>query len=60
MLKIWKMGKHTLEEKIVIFKTIALSKIVFQPFITTPPKYFVIELEKIQKEITCEITFLLR
>ena len=32
VLKIWKMGRLTLEGKIVIFKTIAISKIVFQAF----------------------------
>ena len=37
------------EGKIVIFKTKAISKIVFQSFITTVPKYVVNELEKIQK-----------
>ena len=34
-LKIWKMANLTLEGKIVIFKTIVTSKIVFQLFITT-------------------------
>ena len=34
VLKIWKMRKVTLEGKIVIFKTIVISKIVFQAFIT--------------------------
>ena len=38
VLKIWKMRKLTLEGKIVIFKTIVISKIVFQAFITTVPK----------------------
>ena len=35
-----------LEGKIVIFKTIAISKIVFQSFITTLPKHVLNELEK--------------
>ena len=48
VLKIWKMRNLTLEEKIVIFKTKPISKIVFQSFITTVPKYVVNELEKIQ------------
>ena len=39
VLKIWKMRRLTLEGKIVIFKTIAISKIVFQAFITTASKY---------------------
>ena len=37
------------EGKMVIFKTIAISKIVFQAFITTVPKHIVNELKKIQK-----------
>ena len=49
VFKIWKMRKLTLEGKIVIFKTIAISKIVFQAFITTVPKYIVNELKQIQK-----------
>ena len=48
VLKIWKMKKLTLEGKI-IFKTIAISKIVFQAFITTVPKHIVNERKKIQK-----------
>ena len=35
--------------KIAIFKTIAISKIAFQSFITTVPKYVVNELEQIQQ-----------
>ena len=43
------MRNLTLEEKIIIFKTIAISKIVFQSVITTVPKHVINELEKIQK-----------
>ena len=39
VLKIWKMRRLTLEGKIVIFKTIAISKIVFQAFVRTVPKH---------------------
>ena len=48
VLKIWNMRNLTLEEKIVIINNIAISKIVFQSFITTVPKYVVKELEKMQ------------
>ena len=48
VLKIWKKRNLTLEGKIVIFKTIAISKIVFQAIITTVPKHIVNELKKIQ------------
>ena len=44
-----KMRNHTLERKIANIKTIAISKIVFQSFITTVPKHVINELEKIQK-----------
>ena len=40
------MRNLTLEGKIVIFKTIAISKIYFQSFITTVPKHIINELEK--------------
>ena len=49
VLKIWKMRNLTLEGKIVIFKTLAISKIVFQSLITPVPRHVVNELEKIQK-----------
>ena len=49
VFKIWKMRKLTLEGRIVIFKTIAISKIIFEAFITTVPKHTAIELKKIQK-----------
>ena len=42
------MRKLTREGNIVIFKAIAISKIVFQAFITTAPKHIVNELEKTQ------------
>ena len=41
------MGNRTLEGKIVVFKTIAVSKIVFQPFITTVPNTVGFSLEKL-------------
>ena len=49
VLKIWKMRRLTSEGIIVIFETIAISKIIFQAFITTVPKHTAIELKKIQK-----------
>ena len=39
------MRKLTLEGKIVIYKTIVISKIVLQSFITTVPKHIVNELK---------------
>ena len=43
------MRNLTLEGKIAIFKTIAISKIVFESFIATVPRHIINELEKIQK-----------
>ena len=43
------MRNLTLERKIVIFKTIAVSKIVLQLFITTVPKDILKELEKYKR-----------
>ena len=40
VLKIWKMRNLTLEGKMAIFKTTAISKFVFQSFITTVPNTF--------------------
>ena len=48
------MRNLTLEKKIVIFKTLAISKIVFQSVITTVPRHIVNGVEKTQK------TFLLK
>ena len=48
------MRNLTPEGKIVIFKTIAISKIVFQSFTTTVAKYVINELEKIQKAFLWE------
>ena len=46
VLNIWKKTNGTLEGKIAIFKTMAISKIVFQSFIATVPKHIINELEK--------------
>ena len=51
VLKIWKMRNLTLERKIVIFKTLEVSKIVFQSMITPAPRHIVNELERIQNAI---------
>ena len=48
VLKIWKMRNLTLEGKIVIFQTLAISKIVFQSLVTPIPRHIINELEKVQ------------
>ena len=54
VLKLWKLRNLTLEGKILIFKTLALSKIIFQAFVAPIPIYVVTELEKIQKRFLWE------
>ena len=49
VLKIWKIRRLTLKVKIVVFKPIAISKIVFQAFIATVPKHIVNEIKKTQE-----------
>ena len=49
VLKLWKLRNLTLEGK-----TLALSKIIFQAFVTPIPIYVVTELEKIQKSFLWE------
>ena len=50
LLKLWKLQNLTIERKIL-----ALSKIIFQAFVTPIPIYVVTELEKIQKCTKCKI-----
>ena len=50
------MRNLTLEEKIVISKTLLISKIVFQSLITIFPRYIENELEKIKKAFLQKIS----
>ena len=43
------MRRLTLEGKIIVFKTLAISKIVFLPLISKAPTEIISELERIQK-----------
>lgn len=49
-LKIWRTRNLTLEEKIVISKTLALSTIMFQLLINIIPSHIISELINIQKK----------
>ena len=49
VLRLWGMRNLTLEGRIVVFKTLALSKLVFQALVTKIPHDVIRELEKIQK-----------
>ena len=49
VLKVWRMRRLTLEGKIIVFKTLAISKIVFLSLISKVPTEIISELERIQK-----------
>ena len=49
MLKVWQIRHLTLECKIIVFKTLAISKIVFISLISKVPTEIISELERIQK-----------
>ena len=49
VLNLWRMRNLTLEGGIVVFKILAISKIIFLPLLTKIPYEVVKELEKIQK-----------
>lgn len=50
VLKLWRMRHLTTEGRIVIFKTLAISKIVYLALLTNTPNIIIDELEKIQKK----------
>ena len=49
ILKAWRMRRLTLEGKIIVFKTLAISKIVFLSLISKAPREIISEPERIQK-----------
>ena len=51
VFRLWNSRTLTLEGRIMIFKTLAISKIVYLALITNVPKVIVEELQKIQKTI---------
>ena len=51
VLKVWRMCRFTLEGKIIVFKTLAISKIVFLSLISKVPTEIISELERIQKTL---------
>ena len=50
VLKLWRMRQLTIEGRIVIFKILAISKIVYLALLTNTPNIIIDELEKIQKK----------
>ena len=51
VLNLWRMRNYTLEGKIVIFKTLTLSKIVYLTLITSFSKQLIERMQKIQKTL---------
>ena len=50
VLKLWRMRYLSIEGKITVFKTLALSKIIHLALVTDVPKSTILALNKIQKE----------
>ena len=50
VIKLWRMRHLSLEGKITIFKSLALSKIVYLALLTIVPKSIIEELNEIQKK----------
>ena len=53
VLNLWRMRNITLEEKIIIFKTLARSKVVYLTLITSFPK-LIEEMQKNTKSLHLE------
>ena len=54
VLNIWRMRNLTLEGRTVVFKMLAISKIIFLALLTKIPYQVVKELERIQKSFHCK------
>ena len=51
VLKIWRIKILTVQGKITIFKTLAISKVIHLALVTNVPKVIIDQLNKIQKDI---------
>ena len=51
ILKLWRIKNHSIEGKIVVFKTLGISKLVYFAFLTVIPNHFINEIAKIQKAL---------
>ena len=56
VLKLWRMRRLSLEGKIIVFKSLAISKIVYLSLLTNIPNNIVEELKKIQKNFLWNFT----
>ena len=50
VLKIWRIRNLTVQGKITIFKTLAISKVIHLALVTNVPKVIIDQLNKIQKD----------
>ena len=50
VLKIWRMRSLTLEGKVIVFKTFAISKIFYLSMMIKVPTEIIVELKKIRKQ----------
>ena len=50
LLRVWRQRQLTLEGKITIFKTLAISKIVYNAYLSSVPESVIKALKKIQKD----------
>ena len=50
VLKIWRIRNLTVQGKITIFKTLAISKVVHLALVTNIPQVIIDQLKKIQKD----------
>ena len=51
VLKIWIMRSLVLKGKIIVFKTLAISKILYPSMMIRVPTEIIVELKKIQKQL---------
>ena len=49
ILKLWRIKSLSIEGKIIVFKTLEISKLVYFAILTVIPNHFINEIAKIQK-----------
>ena len=57
VLRIWKMRSLTLEGEIIVFKILAISKIVYLSMMIKVPTEIIVELEKMQKQFISQAIY---
>ena len=54
ILKLWRVENLSIERKIVVFKTLVISKLVYLALLTFIPNHILDKLAKIQKSFICD------